>query len=115
MQTNFADRMPDTWWFRVVPRWQEVDRAQFRRVHEVVEDFTGAGWRLVAREDVTWPRAASLAEDHERLRLRAVSFFAHLDEEAAAEGFARIETALSTVDDGPQDETNHLLVLERPR
>jgi ubiquinone/menaquinone biosynthesis C-methylase UbiE len=113
VQANFSDRMPDVWWFRVVPEWREVDAAQFGSEEEVRRDFADAGWRLVARDTVTWQRSASLGEDLERLRLRAVSFFELLSEEAAEAGFARIEAALTSLRDGPQYETSELLVFER--
>ena len=67
VQANFSDRMPDVWWFRVVPEWKRIDAAQFRTEEEVTRDFVGAGWTLVSRDEVTWPRSASLAEDYERL------------------------------------------------
>ena len=110
VQANFADRMPDVWWFRVVPEWRDVDAEQFRTEHEVTADFTDAGWTLVARDEVTWVRSPSLADDHERLRLRAVSAFEHMSEDVVEAGFARIEAALSSLDDGPQHETSELLV-----
>jgi SAM-dependent methyltransferase len=113
VQTNFADRMPDVWWFRVVPDWREADRAQFRTEAAVRADFTGAGWDFVARDRVTWQRSASRSEDLERLRLRAVSVFELIGPEAVADGFARIEAALPALDDGPQHETNELLVFRR--
>lgn len=113
VQANFADRMPDVWWFRVVPEWKKVDRAQFRTEHEVRSDFTDAGWTFVSHEKVTWPRSASLGEDLERLKLRSVSMFELMSDEAADAGFARIEEVLPTLDDGPQYETNELLVFRR--
>jgi ubiquinone/menaquinone biosynthesis C-methylase UbiE len=113
VQANLSGRMPDVWWFRVVPEWKEADTAQFRSEDEVTRDFTSAGWTLVARDEVTWPRSASLAEDVEKLRLRAVSAFERMSEEAAEAGFARIEAALPTLPDGPQHETSQLLVLRR--
>ena len=113
VQANFSDRMPDVWWFRVVPEWRNVDTAQFRSEEEVKSDFTGAGWTHVAHEEVTWPRAASLAEDFERLKLRAVSAFERMSEEVAEAGFARIEAALPALGDGPQYETSELLVFQR--
>lgn len=114
VQVNLADAMPDVWWLRVVPAWLAADRAQFRTEGEVLADFTGAGWTVAGRERVTWLRSPSLAQDLERLRLRAVSVFEHLDAEAVADGFARIEAALPTLDEGPRYETSELLVLERP-
>jgi SAM-dependent methyltransferase len=113
VQANFSDRMPDTWWFRVVPEWREVDEAQFRSEEAVKSDFAGAGWTLVSRDEVTWLRSASLAEDFERLKLRAVSVFEHMGEEVVEAGFARIETALPSLGDGPQYETSELLVFQR--
>ena len=113
VQANFADRMPDVWWFRVVPEWWEADKAQFRSEDEVKGDFAGAWWTLVSRDDVTWLRSASLAEDYARLKLRAVSVFEHLSEEVVEAGFARIEAALPSLDDGPQYETSQLLVFQR--
>lgn len=110
---NFTDRMPDIWWFRVMPEWREVERAMFRSRDEVARDFTAAGWTLAARDEVTWVRAASLAEDYERLKLRSVSVFEHLSPELADAGFDRIEAALPTLDAGPQQETSGLLVFQR--
>jgi SAM-dependent methyltransferase len=113
LQVNFSDRMPDTWWFRINPEWREADRAQFPSRQQVIGDFTGAGWTLAARDQVTWPRSASLADDAARLRLRSVSMFELMSAEVIEEGFARIEAALPSLDDGPQHETNELLVFQR--
>jgi ubiquinone/menaquinone biosynthesis C-methylase UbiE len=113
VQANFSDRMPDTWWFRVMPEWRSVDQAQFRSEEEVKRDFAGAGWTLVSHEEVTWLRSANLAEDFERLKLRSVSVFEHMSEQAVEAGFARIESALPSLGDGPQYETSALLVFQR--
>jgi len=113
MQANFSDRMPDVWWFRVVPEWRRADAAQFGSEEEVNSDFAGAGWTLVARDEVTWLRSANLAEDFERLKLRSVSAFEHLSGEAIEAGFARIEAALPLLGGGPQYETSELLVFQR--
>jgi SAM-dependent methyltransferase len=114
VQVNFSDLMPDTWWFRINPQWREADRAQFPSQHEVTTDFAGAGWALAARDQVTWPRSASLAEDAAKLRLRSVSMFELMGADVIEEGFARIEAALPSLDDGPQEETSELLVFQRP-
>ena len=113
VQANFSDKMPDTWWFRVVPEWKQIDQAQFRSEAQVKGDFAGAGWSLVARDEVTWLRSANLAEDVERLRLQAVSVFEHTSQEIVEAGFARIEVALPSLDPGPQYETSELLVFQR--
>jgi len=113
VQANFSDRMPDVWWFDVVPEWREADTAQFRSEEEVTSDFAGAGWTLVSRDEVTWLRAAKLTEDFERLKLRAVSVFEHMSEEVVEAGFARIEAARPSLGDAPQYETSELLVFQR--
>jgi ubiquinone/menaquinone biosynthesis C-methylase UbiE len=113
VQANFSDRMPDVWWFRVMPEWRQIDAAQFRTEEEVTGDFVGAGWTLLSRDEVTWPRSASLAEDVERLKLRAVSAFELMSDEVSEAGFARIEAALPTLGDGPQYETSEMLVFQR--
>src|SRR5215469_7215549 len=113
VQANLSDRMPDVWWFRVVPEWMRVDETQFRSEEEVTGDFAGAGWTPVSRDEVTWLRSANLADDYRRLKLRAVSLFALMSEEVADAGFARIEAALPSLADGPQYETSKLLVFRR--
>jgi ubiquinone/menaquinone biosynthesis C-methylase UbiE len=113
VQANFSDRMPDVWWFRVVPEWRAVDAAQFRSEEAVTRDFTGAGWTFVARDAVTWLRSVTLTEDLERLKLRAVSLFELMSEEDIEAGFAKIEAALPALGDGPQRETSEMLVFRR--
>jgi SAM-dependent methyltransferase len=113
VQVNFADLMPDTWWFRVNPEWREADRSQFPTRAGVRDDFGRAGWTLAAREPVTWLRSASLAEDAAKLRLRSVSMFELMSPEVVERGFARIEAALPSLTDGPQYETNELMIFER--
>ena len=66
-----------------------------------------------ARAVPAWVRSASLAEDYEKLKLRAVSVFEHMSEEVIEEGFARIEAALPLLDDGSQYESSELLVFQR--
>ncbi|WP_027345648.1 class I SAM-dependent methyltransferase [Hamadaea tsunoensis] len=113
VQANLADRMPDVWWFRVVPAWAHADTSQFRTESEVTGDFTGAGWTLAARDAVTWCRSASLTEDYERLRLRSVSMFERLTVEQIEAGFATIEAELPSLADEPQYETSDILVFQR--
>ncbi len=110
---NFSDRMPVTWWFRVVPEWRTVDQAQFGTEEDMQREFAGAGWTLVSRDDVTWLRSANLAADFDRLKLRAVAVFELLSEEDIQAGFARIEAALPSLEDGPQYETSELIVFQR--
>jgi ubiquinone/menaquinone biosynthesis C-methylase UbiE len=113
VQANFSDRMPDVWWFHVMPEWRTVDAAQFRSEEQVTNDFAGAGWTRSSRDVVTWLRSANMAADVERLRLRSVSAFELMSEEVVEAGFARIEAALPSLGDGPQYETSEMLVFQR--
>jgi ubiquinone/menaquinone biosynthesis C-methylase UbiE len=113
VQANFSDRTPDVWWLNLVPEWMNVHQAHYQSEKEAQSHFIAAGWTLVARDEVNWLRSASLAEDLERLRLRPTSLFELMSEEDIEAGFARIEIALPSVDQGPQFETSALLVFER--
>jgi len=113
VQANFSDRTPDAWWLHVVPEWMNVHQALYQSEADVCSDFARAEWTLAFRDEVTWLRSASLAEDFERLRLRPTSLFEHLSEEEVEAGFAKIEAALPSLDEGPQYETSALLVFGR--
>ncbi len=113
VQANFCDRMPDAWWLHTVPEWMDIHQGLYQSEEEVLRDFTDAGWTLASRDEITWLRSLSLAEDYERLRLRPTSLFEHMSEEEIEAGFVRIQAALPTLGDGPQFETSALLVFER--
>jgi ubiquinone/menaquinone biosynthesis C-methylase UbiE len=113
VQANFSDRTPDVWWLHVVPEWMNIHQAQYQSEEEVQCDFTGAGWTLASRDEITWLRSASLDEDYEKLRLRPTSLFEHMSEEVEHAGFAKIDAALPSLGDGPQFETSALLVFRR--
>ncbi|HLH59548.1 MAG TPA: class I SAM-dependent methyltransferase, partial [Streptosporangiaceae bacterium] len=67
MRSNFSDRMPDIWWYPWFPAARTADRQMYQTLDEVVSDFTGAGWSMVALDEVE-TIVASRAEDFERLR-----------------------------------------------
>lgn len=113
VRTNLSDRMPDLWWYRLFPKGQEVDRQMYQSLETVVGDFTAAGWSWVTVDAVETISAASMREDFERLRTRALSTFEHLSEDEAAEGLAGIEAALPDLDDQPVVTCGDLLVFER--
>jgi ubiquinone/menaquinone biosynthesis C-methylase UbiE len=110
VQANLSDRTPDVWWLQVVPEWMSIHQAQYQSEEELRSDFSGAGWTLASRDEITWLRSASLAQDYERLRLRPTSLFEHMNQGVVEAGFAKIDAALPSLDDGPQLETSALLV-----
>jgi SAM-dependent methyltransferase len=113
VQANLSDRLPDVWWLDVVPDWMDIHQMQYQSEEELQSDFVGAGWTLASRDEITWLRSASLAEDFEKLRLRPTSLFDQMSEEVAEAGFAKIDSALSSLGEGPQFETSALLVFSR--
>lgn len=113
LRTNLSDRMPDLWWYRWFPAARTADRGMYRTLDEVVSDFTGAGWSLVALDEVKYVEASSQAENFERLRTRALSTFEHLREDEIEQGFAAIEAALQHAEDHPVVSSGDLLILER--
>ena len=114
LRANFSDHHPRPWWLEHFPRGYEVDAALFQPLHEVIAMFTSAGWRVVSFAMVTEPSYGTRADMLDRLRLRALSFFAQLSQDELESGFRRLEQAVA-VDPGaaapPLSEP--LLTLER--
>jgi ubiquinone/menaquinone biosynthesis C-methylase UbiE len=113
VQAHFSDRIPDVWWLHVVPEWMKVHQALYQSDEETQSDFIGAGWAPASREEITWLRSASLAEDYEKLKLRPTSLFEYMSEQEAEAGFAKIEAALPSLGNAPVYETSALLVFRR--
>ncbi|WP_185759556.1 class I SAM-dependent methyltransferase [Kribbella jejuensis] len=90
LRTQFADLMPDLFWYEYFPSARAVDAGMYQSVAEVRELAMAAGLapgadvvQLVAEE----PR--TLRERYERLRHRALSTFEHLPAAELDAGFAR--------------------------
>lgn len=113
VRTNFADAMPELWWYRYFPRAREVDRMIYEPRATVYATFESAGWEIAAHDVVDFETASSRAEDFERIQLRALSTFEHLDAQETKEGFAAIGDALAAGEepDGPLVMPADLLVL----
>jgi ubiquinone/menaquinone biosynthesis C-methylase UbiE len=112
LRSTFSDRMPDLLWHRFFPGARRVERQMFPSLTEVVLLFEEAGFAVVALDEVPETMAPSLAAYAERLRLRAISTFEHLDEEEIRRGFAALDRAVQA-EDVPQLVTSDgdLLVL----
>jgi SAM-dependent methyltransferase len=95
LRGNFSDHHPQPWWLGHFPRGFEVEAELFQPLHEVIEMFTSAGWRVAAFGTVTEPSAVTYGEMLERLRLRTLSFFAHLTPAELEVGFRRLERAVA--------------------
>jgi len=87
----------------------------YRPQEDVINDFTTVGWRFESLDEVRWQRCANVTTEYERLKLRPTSLFEQLSDEEIAEGFARIELVLPSIEDGqPVYETSDLLVFAHP-
>ncbi len=116
LRENFSDHIPPSgWWLEYFPRGYEVDAAMFQPLHEVIETFTSAGWRVAAFGRVVEPSSGTRAEMLERLRLHTHSTLAHFTPDELETGFARLEQAVAADPDAPAPEDPAtLLTLERP-
>ncbi|WP_036374079.1 class I SAM-dependent methyltransferase [Micromonospora sp. ATCC 39149] len=114
LRGNFSDHHPEPWWLDHFPRGLDADIAQFQPLHEVVAMFTAAGWRVTGFGTVTQPSDGTRADMLERLRLRALSFFAQLDPDEVEAGLRSIEEAVAANPDAPSPPLSEpLLTLER--
>ncbi|MFI6876817.1 class I SAM-dependent methyltransferase [Streptomyces sp. NPDC050400] len=115
LRTNFSDHHPRPWWLEHFPRGYEADASIFQPLHEVIEGFTSAGWRVAGFGTVTEPSAGTRAAMLERLRMRTLSFFAQLDPAELETGFERLEQAVAQDPDAPAPVfAEPLLTLELP-
>jgi ubiquinone/menaquinone biosynthesis C-methylase UbiE len=114
LRANFSDHHPRPWWLEHFPRGLEVDAALFQPLHEVIEMFTSAGWRVTGFGTVTEPSAGTRGDVLDRLRLRTLSFFAQLSPDELATGFRSLEQAVAADPGAPAPVfAEPLLTLER--
>ncbi|MFC5265398.1 class I SAM-dependent methyltransferase [Kribbella qitaiheensis] len=88
LRTQFADQMPDLFWYGYFPSAREVDAGMYLSVAETRELAEQAGLQPDEQPvwlDVEGPRTFSTA--YERMRVRALSTFEHLREEEIEAGF----------------------------
>ena len=114
LRANFSDHHPRPWWLEHFPRGFEVDAALFQPLHEVIAMFTSAGWRVASFGTVTEPCSGTRGDVLERLRLRTLSFFAHLSPDELEAGFRRLEQAVAADPGAPAPVfAEPLLTLQR--
>ena len=116
LRTQFADLMPDLFWYRYFPSAREVDAAMYCSVDEARALAVEAG--LVPDADVvriTGEDPRTVRATYERLSLRALSTFEHLPEAETAAGFARFaEDVAQDPDRLLPVHSATMLVLRRP-
>jgi len=114
LRSNFSDHHPRPWWLEHFPRGIEVDTSMFPPLHEVITTFTSAGWGVASFGTVTEPSMGTRSDMLERLRMRSLSFFAHLTPDEQEAGFCRLEQLVATDPGAPAPEfPEPLLTLER--
>jgi ubiquinone/menaquinone biosynthesis C-methylase UbiE len=114
MHSGHSDHMPRIWWLEQFPRGPQVDASMFRPLHETVETFTAAGWRVVSFGTVEEPSSGSRAALLEQLRLRTHSVFELFTAEETEAGFRRLEQLVAQDPDAPvPGAAMPLLALER--
>ncbi|MFI7060919.1 class I SAM-dependent methyltransferase [Kribbella sp. NPDC050124] len=91
LRSQFADLMPDLFWYDYFPSAREVDAGMYLSLDAAKRLARQAG--LEPADDVVWvhtelPR--TLRESYDRLELRALSTFEHLPDDEIEEGFTRL-------------------------
>lgn len=90
LRTQFADLMPDLFWYDYFPSARAVDAGMYLTLAETKALARDAG--LQPADDVvrlTTEEPRTLRESYDRLSLRAISTFEYLPEDEIAPGFAR--------------------------
>ncbi|WP_433168449.1 methyltransferase domain-containing protein [Kribbella sp. CA-247076] len=117
LRSQFADLMPDLFWYDYFPSARVVDAGMYLTVEEVRRLAEAAG--LSAADEPVWvdtEQARTFSEVHERLKLRALSTFEHLPAAELEDGFRRL--AADAERDPDKVMPLHpaaMLVLSRPR
>ena len=91
MRGEFGDRPPGVWWAPYFPRFETVARALFPSLDETLAAFADAGLHHLALHEVQEQYAASEDEAVERLKLRGISVFDHLDDAEIEAGFVALD------------------------
>jgi SAM-dependent methyltransferase len=117
LRTQFADLMPDLFWYEYFPSARTIDAAMYCSVDEARTFAVAAG--LEAGADVvriTAEDPRTLRESYERISLRAFSTFEHLPEAELEPGFARFKADAERDPDRVMPvHAATTLVLTRPR
>ncbi|MEV5964266.1 class I SAM-dependent methyltransferase [Kribbella sp. NPDC051952] len=90
LRSQFADRMPDLFWYEYFPSAREVDAAMYLSVAEAADLARQAG--LDAADEPVWvsgEKTRTLRETYERVKLRALSTFEHIPADELDPGFER--------------------------
>jgi SAM-dependent methyltransferase len=116
LRSQFADVMPDLFWYDYFPSAREVDARMYLSVAEAQALARRAG--LLPDESPVWISAEqprTLRETYDRIKLRALSTFEHLPEEELAPGFERFAADADRDPDKPMPVyPAAILVLRRP-
>ena len=113
-RSTFSDHMPDPSWHRYFPAAREIEMRIFPSLDEVAALFAPVGLRPLALDQVETELAPSLAQYAERLKLRAISTFEHMNEVDIAVGFEALAAAVAAeTEPTPVMAREDLLVLGR--
>jgi ubiquinone/menaquinone biosynthesis C-methylase UbiE len=114
IRSGYGDQMPWIWWLEHFPNGFEKDAVLFPPLHEVIETFASAGWRVRTFGPFSEPSPGTYREMLDRLRLRTHTIFGHFTPEETATGFERLERAVAADPDAPAPaEPSTLLSFER--
>ena len=102
LRSQFADHMPDLFWYEYFPSGREVDAAMYLSVGDAARLARAAG--LDAADEPVWvstEKPRTLRETYDRVKLRALSTFEHIPVDELEPGFERFAA------DGPGSGSGH--------
>lgn len=93
LRSAFSDRTDGITWLRYFPEARPMAEARWPRVDDVVEAFFHGGFSFAELRSIPQVSASNLREYRDRIRHRADSTLAILDESAFQRGMAALERA----------------------
>lgn len=115
LRSAFSDRTEGITWLRYFPEARPLAEARWPRVDDVVEAFVRGGFLFGELRSIPQVSASNLREYRERIRHRADSTLAVLDDDAFRRGMAALERAAGEEGgDDPVIVHLDLLVFRRP-
>jgi len=113
VRTQYADDLPDLWWYDVWPRAREVYADVYETEEVTVATLAAAGLRCIGRDRVHYAVAPTKRAYLDRMRGRSVTTFGRLSAAEAGLLLDAMEEALPVRDNDPVVERGELLVFRR--
>lgn len=93
IRTQLSDDMPDLWFYELSNAARLADQRMYQPLDELRDEIERHGWRYIGRRQVHYEVAPSRVAYADRLRLRAISTFEHMESADVESFFASLDAA----------------------